>query len=193
MRCIIPARGGSTRIPGKNMKVFLGQPIIQYSINHAKAVGLFQEIIVSTDDTDTAAYAARQGCVVHYRGETFAADDVGTQIVAANVITDMGIQPGEVICVLYATSPLLDIDYLRQGMYELHHNPNIKYTYSTGMDGVDAGNFYWGDAESFLKQIPLEGNSEHIAMQPNRVCDINTQADWDFALKMYEDLRNANA
>lgn len=190
MRCIIPARGGSTRIPGKNMKRFCGQPIIQYSINHARATGLFQDIIVSTDDKDTMDYAARQGCVIHYRGEEFARDEVGTQVVAGNVITDMGIQPAELVCVLYATSPLLDIDYLRQGMYEIHDNENIKYVYSTGMDGVDAGNFYWGRAESFLKQIPLEGNSEHIAMMPNRVCDINTPADWDFAVKMYEDLIN---
>lgn len=191
MICIIPARGGSTRIPGKNMKKFCGQPIIQYSINHANAFGMFSEIIVSTDDPDTMAYAARQGCRVHYRGKTFSADNMGTQEVAMNVIMDERIQPTELVCVLYATSPLLDIEYLKAGMKELYHNHNIKYTYSTGMDGVDAGNFYWGEASSFLTHTPLEGNSEHIAMPPNRVCDINTPEDWDFAVKMYEDLKYA--
>lgn len=191
--CIIPARGGSKRIPGKNMKQFFGQPIIQYSINAARAISLFQEIIVSSDDPDTIAYANRQGCKVHYRGEHFSQDEIGTQEVAANVIKEMGIQPDSVVCVLYPCSPLIDIDYLKQGMYQLFQQSLVmdkRYVYSTDMDGNDAGNFYWGFAESFIKQIPLEGHSEFIMMEDERICDINTEGDWERAKKMYMHLKN---
>ena len=57
--CVIPARGGSRRIPKKNIKFFHGKPIIAYSIETAKASGLFAEIYVSTDDLEIANIAVR--------------------------------------------------------------------------------------------------------------------------------------
>lgn len=184
MRVIIPARAGSTRIPGKNMKLFHGKPIIQYSIDTARQTGLFQEIIVSTDCPEITEYTARQGCSIHRRPEELAHNDIGTQTVAASVIASFGIQPFDIVCVLYATSPLLTPELLREGMYSFYHSSD-KYVYSVGPDGEDAGNFYWGHAQSFYEQIPLD---KPMILPRERVCSINTPADWVIAETMYGDL-----
>ena len=63
--CIIPARGGSKRIPRKNIKDFLGKPIIAYSIEAALNSDLFDEVMVSTDDEEIAEVAKRYGAKVH--------------------------------------------------------------------------------------------------------------------------------
>ena len=62
--CIIPARGGSKRIPRKNVKQFLGKPILAYSIEAALATGLFDEVMVSTDDEEIAKIAKQYGAIV---------------------------------------------------------------------------------------------------------------------------------
>ena len=62
--CIIPARGGSKRIPRKNVKPFLGKPMLAYSIEAAKESGLFDEIMVSTDDEEIANIALQYGANV---------------------------------------------------------------------------------------------------------------------------------
>ena len=64
--CIIPARGGSKRIPRKNIKDFLGKPIIAYSIEAALSSGLFSEVMVSTDDNEIADIALKFGAVVPF-------------------------------------------------------------------------------------------------------------------------------
>jgi N-acylneuraminate cytidylyltransferase len=75
---IIPARGGSKRIPGKNTKHFLGKPIISYSINAAKNSGLFEEIMVSTDSDDIASLAVSEGIKVPFKRSVRNADDHAT-------------------------------------------------------------------------------------------------------------------
>ena len=64
--CIIPARGGSKRIPRKNIKDFLGKPIIAYSIEAALSSGLFSEVMVSTDDEEIANVARQYGAKVPF-------------------------------------------------------------------------------------------------------------------------------
>ena len=76
--CIIPARGGSKRIPRKNIKIFCGKPIIAYSIVAAKNSGLFDEIMVSTDDLEIAEVARTYGAAVPFmRTGTNADDQIG--------------------------------------------------------------------------------------------------------------------
>ena len=68
MKClaIIPARGGSKRIPHKNIKPFLGRPIIAYSIEAALGTGLLEEVMVSTDDVEIAEIARQEGASVTF-------------------------------------------------------------------------------------------------------------------------------
>lgn len=76
--CIIPARGGSKRIPRKNIKDFLGKPIIAYSIETALKSGLFDEVMVSTDDEEIAQVAKKYGANVPFMRTMENSDDFAT-------------------------------------------------------------------------------------------------------------------
>jgi N-acylneuraminate cytidylyltransferase len=85
--CIIPARGGSKRIPRKNIKLFLGKPIIAYSIEAAINSNIFEEIIVSTDDIEIASVAKEYGAKVpFFRSEKNSNDFSTTSAVIEEVI-----------------------------------------------------------------------------------------------------------
>ena len=84
--CIIPARGGSKRIPRKNIKPFMGKPIIAYSIEAALNSGLFDEVMVSTDDEEIANVAKKFGASVPFlRSAKTANDYAGLKIGRAHV------------------------------------------------------------------------------------------------------------
>ena len=86
---IIPARGGSKRIPRKNIRPFLGKPVIGYSIEAARASGLFSEIMVSTDDEEIAAVARQLGAQVPFmRSAENSTDQAGTAEVLLEVILE---------------------------------------------------------------------------------------------------------
>lgn len=115
---IIPARGGSKRIPGKNIKSFLGKPIIAYSIEAALQTGLFKKVIVSTDSEEIAKVAREFGAEVPFmRPPEISDDHTGTAEVishALNWLTD----DGEVLdyaCCIYATAPLLRVGDIVSG------------------------------------------------------------------------------
>ena len=78
--CIIPARGGSKRIPRKNIKPFMGKPIIAYSIEAALNSGLFDEVMVSTDDEEIADIAKQYGAKVPFYRSTETANDFATTV-----------------------------------------------------------------------------------------------------------------
>lgn len=108
--CIIPARGGSKRIPRKNVKPFLGKPILAYSIDAATKSGLFDEIMVSTDDDEIAAVAREYGANVPFMRSAEASSDYATTAdVLKEVIAkykEMG-QDFDNFCCFYATAPLV--------------------------------------------------------------------------------------
>ena len=119
---IIPARGGSKRIPNKNIKLFAGQPIISYSIREAQETELFDRVIVSTDSLEIAAIARGYGAEAPFlRPAKLANDFVGTSEVVCHAIdwlTQEGMRP-EVICCIYATAPFIQASYLKQGYEKL--------------------------------------------------------------------------
>lgn len=188
--CVIPARGGSRRIPGKNKKLFHGKPIILYSIEAAQQSGLFSRIIVSTDDLGIVEIATRAGCEIHYRDEETARDEVGTQEVVKRVLLDMmKIEDrGGVACCIYPTAPLISSFDLLYGKYAVEDDK--RYAFSVGTNPLrDAGQFYWGRIVAFISGQPLIGSyTELVPIADHRVCDINTPEDWDRALRMYEEL-----
>lgn len=189
---IIPARGGSTRIPRKNIKVFHGQPIIAYSIETAKKTGLFDEIWVSTDCDAIAADVAGPGVNVWWRDPALGHNDVGTQEVAAEVVKGLGLHGDDIACCIYATSPLMSTLDLYEG-HRLLTEKDCPTTYviSVGYPNLrDAAQFYWGWAENFLRFVPLIGPyTRMVKIADERICDINTPQDWDQAWAMYEALK----
>lgn len=189
--CIIPARGGSVRVPGKNRKPFHGKPIIAYSIETALASRLFDEVVVSTDDGDIAAVARNAGARVFWRHEQ---DDgtKGTQEVAADVLLSRAHEEAAIACVLYATAPMLTPRDLIRGRQAIDE-PRWFYSYSVDPSGQDIGGFYWGWAYAFVAGLDLAEFGKRIEIPANRCCDINTPEDWTQAESMYDALRRANA
>lgn len=116
--CIIPARGGSKRIPRKNIKYFLGKPIIAYSIETALSSQLFNEIMVSTDDEEIAEIAKNFGAKVPFLRSQKNSNDFATTLdVVKEVLAayeDMN-QSFDNICVLYPTAPFVTVSRLREG------------------------------------------------------------------------------
>jgi N-acylneuraminate cytidylyltransferase len=119
---IIPARGGSKRIPRKNIREFAGKPIIAYSILAALDTGLFNRVIVSTDDEEIAEVAKCYGAEVPFlRPKTLADDFTGTNAVVKHAIQwylDQG-NPIEYACCIYATAPFVASQYLKEGYVKL--------------------------------------------------------------------------
>ncbi|MEQ1807023.1 MAG: pseudaminic acid cytidylyltransferase [Burkholderiaceae bacterium] len=114
---VIPARGGSKRIPRKNIRPFHGKPIIAYSVDAALRSGLFDRVIVSTDDAEIAAVAVRHGAETPFlRPTTLADDHTGTNAVArhATIWFEQAGQRVTEICCLYATAPFVTPQDLRE-------------------------------------------------------------------------------
>lgn len=115
---IIPARGGSKRIPRKNIRLFCGKPMIAWSIEAALQCGSFDRVVVSTDDAEIAEVASQHGAEVPFlRPAELSGDHAGTLPVIRHAVEwfiDRG-QPVEQACCLYATAPFVRGEDLRRG------------------------------------------------------------------------------
>lgn len=123
--CIIPARGGSKRIPKKNIKEFHNKPLISYSIELALASKLFDKVIVSTDDETIAKVAKEYGAEVPFvRPKNLSDDFIGTAQVIEHTLEFLKLQNEtyDFVCTLYATAPLLDLKYLKEGFKRLKNS-----------------------------------------------------------------------
>lgn len=129
---IIPARGGSKRIPRKNIKSFCGKPMIAWSIEAAKLSGCFDRIIVSTDDEEIAEVSRAYGAEVPFkRPLELSGDYVETTPVIAHAV-DWIIQhfgTVEFACCIYATAPFIKFKDLQFGLELLKKN-NVDYAFS---------------------------------------------------------------
>lgn len=122
---IIPARGGSKRIPRKNLREFHGRPIVGYAIRAALESGLFEEVMVSTDDDRIAAVAGECGAAVPFRRSAATASDHATTLdVLREVIAGYRAKGRQFdrLCCLYATAALTDGETLRAGQAMLAEN-----------------------------------------------------------------------
>jgi pseudaminic acid cytidylyltransferase len=131
---IIPARGGSKRIPRKNIKDFKGKPVIAYSIETALSCNIFSEVMVSTDDKEIAEISCRHGAQVPFlRSEKNADDFAGPGDVVSEVLTEYE-KKGQVFdngCCIYATAPLISMSRLIEG-YELLTGSNFDVIFPVG-------------------------------------------------------------
>ena len=121
---IIPARGGSKRIPRKNIKSFCGQPMIAYSIKAALESGCFDKVIVSTDDQEIADVARLYGAEVPFmRPEVLANDHAGTSPVIKHAIEwfEQNNQQPSLVCCLYATAPFVQANTIKQALEQMQN------------------------------------------------------------------------
>jgi len=135
---IIPARGGSKRVPRKNIRGFCGQPIMAYSIQAALASGLFDIVMVSTDDEEIAETAREYGAGVPFKRSRKNADDYAS---TADVVLEVLEQfksleyDFEQLCCIYPTAPFVTAEKLKRGMALLTEQvdyvlPVVQYSYN---------------------------------------------------------------
>lgn len=133
---IIPARGGSKRIPRKNIKEFYGKPLIAYSIQVALESKLFDKIIVTTDDEEIANVAKKYGANVPFiRPKELSDDFTGTGDVVKHALEWLKAKGKtfDYACTIYATAPLLQSKYLIEGYNALKESSAINAFSSTSM------------------------------------------------------------
>lgn len=129
---IIPARGGSKRIPRKNIKLFHGKPMIAYSIEAAKQSGCFDKIIVSTDDQEIAEVALQYGAEVPFLRPKEISDDYATTMdVIQHAMQWYESQNVEIglLCCIYATAPFILSSDLSQGL-EVVSADGVEFVFS---------------------------------------------------------------
>ncbi len=127
---LIPARGGSKRIPDKNIKPFCGKPIIAYPIITALESALFDEVIVSTDSTQIAQVAREYGAKVPFmRPKELSDDFTPTAPVAKHAVESLKLHKEDLLCVIYPTAPLLTQKTLSLGLKALLENPHKLFAF----------------------------------------------------------------
>ncbi len=190
---IIPARGGSKRIPKKNIKNFLGKPIIQYSIEAALKSYCFDEVMVSTDNKEIAGLAESLGARIPFMRSARNADDYsGIAEVVLEVLTEydkIG-KTFKYICCILPTAPFISVDKLQKA-YTILLNKNYDKR-SKDLDPIyhDSGQFAWVLKTSLVnkKQFFTE-NSGAIILSEMEVQDIDNENDWLIAEMKYKLLK----
>ena len=129
---VIPARGGSKRIPRKNIRNFCGQPMIAYAINTAKESGLFERIVVSTEDEEIRTVSLAYGAEVPFsRPKELADDHTATVPVIKHAITACQAigWNADIVCCIYPAVPLLQPTDLSRALDLLLENPKAQYSF----------------------------------------------------------------
>jgi pseudaminic acid cytidylyltransferase len=130
--CVIPARGGSKRIPRKNIKNFCGQPMIAYSIASALDSKLFDHVIVSTDDHEIAEISLKYGASVPFTRPESLSDDYSTSLdVVEHALSwvQKNIGGVKLVCTLYATAPFTNSKDLINAYEEILKHKNCQVVY----------------------------------------------------------------
>ena len=154
--CIIPARGGSKRIPRKNVKPFMGKPILAYSIENALATGLFEEVMVSTDDPEIMEVSKEFGASVPFVRTEKTANDFAPLADVLHEVVDMYAEQGKTfdnMCCILATCPLVKSSYISEAYQKLINSdfisvyPVVQFSYpilrSLKMDELGEVSMNW--------------------------------------------------
>lgn len=225
---IIPARGGSKRIPRKNVKLFSGKPAISYPIEIAISCELFDEIVVTTDDEEIADTGKHFGATRIVKRPLGLADDITPTVpVISHAIQELGIEPEDTVCCIYPVNPFLNVKDVLDGFKLLIENHDISYvnsissypypiqravrkdshsrisminpelalTRSQDLEECfhDAGQWYWGRAETWNSNKKLLHDSIGVVIPRWRVQDIDTFEDWENAEKLFSLITRDNS
>lgn len=219
---ILPARGGSKRIPRKNIRPFAGRPAIGWPIRAARESGCFDRIIVTTDDPAIAGAARAEGAETPFLRDPALADDhTGTTEVVRDAVLRLGLLPETPVCCLYPTAFFVTAEDLRSGSARLQEGADwvlsvgeyrtpIERAYRRDGAGLvardatkmpmrsqdlepaffDAGQFYWARAATWSDpKARVWDGAAGIVLPAERCIDIDTEADWQLAEKMFAVLK----
>ena len=170
---VIPARGGSKRIPRKNIRPFAGQPIIVWPIKAALESGLFDKVIVSTDDAEIAEVAREAGASVPFmRPENLSDDYADTKSVVRHAISELKLEtePEVQVCCIYPTSVFVDTQLLSEGLEKLRGG-NARFVLSiTSVDSSVYRSFNKNEDDQITMLFP-ENYAKRTQDLPNLYCD----------------------
>jgi N-acylneuraminate cytidylyltransferase len=122
---VIPARGGSKRLPRKNIAEAAGRPMIAWPVEAALDSGIFSEVIVSTDDAEIAAISAKAGARVIERPADLATDTAHETLVYRHVLDTLGTEAPDHFCALYPTALLITKDDLRESFVQFETGADV--------------------------------------------------------------------
>ena len=154
---IIPARGGSKRIPRKNIKLFFGEPIISFAIKAAQESGLFEEVYVSTDDEEISKIARSFGAQVPWiRSRNLADDHTGTTSVIQDAVVrlDETLSGLRNICCIYPATPMLKPEYLQKGLKILNDGKWDYVVAGTKAEVAPERMFFLGENGGIIMKYP---------------------------------------
>jgi len=170
---VIPARGGSKRIPRKNIREFAGKPIIAWPISVALQSGLFDQVVVSTDDDEIVGIAKELGALAPFLRRPDLADDYSdTKAVVVNAIQEMGLSEDLFVdvCCIYPTAVFLTGDLLIEGLTKLDSSA-ASFTFAmTNLDPVVFRSFIKSD-DGRVKMLFPENYSVRSQDLPSIFCD----------------------
>lgn len=211
---IIPARGGSKRVPRKNIKLFDGMPMLARAVIAARASELFEHVVVSTDDEEIAAIAREWGAETPFvRPAELADDHTATVPVVAHGVRSCRTLGWafDSVCCIYPGVPFLQISDLKAALVLLLEGsadycfpvtefpsaiqralkrrgdgtmqpmyPQFETSRTQDLEPAyhDAGQFYWGKAEVWLRNAEIHSNGIGYVIPNWRVVDIDTPEDW---------------
>ena len=170
---IIPARGGSKRIPRKNIRPFAGKPIIVWPIKVALSSGLFDQVVVSTDDAEIAEVARAAGALVPFtRPENLSDDYADTKSVIRHAISELKLEnePEVQVCCIYPTSVFANAQILNEGLEKLTSS-NCKFVLSVTSVDPSVYRAFTKTAEDRITMLFPDNYAKRTQDLPNLYCD----------------------
>ena len=170
---VIPARGGSKRIPRKNIRPFAGKPIIVWPIKTALSSGLFDQVVVSTDDAEIAEVACGAGALVPFmRPENLSDDYADTKSVVRHAISELKLdtEPEAQVCCIYPTSVFVDAQLLKDGLEKLNES---KCSFVFSVTSVDSSVYraFTKAADDSISMLFPENYTKRTQDLPSLYCD----------------------
>ena len=168
---VIPARGGSKRVPRKNIRTFAGQPIIVWPIKAALSSGLFDQVVVSTDDAEIAEVARAVGASVPcMRPENLSDDYADTKSVIRHAISELKLKTEVQVCCIYPTSVFADAQSLKDGLEKLNES---KCSFVFSITSVDPGVYrsFTKAADDHITMLFPENYAKRTQDLPSLYCD----------------------
>ena len=168
---VIPARGGSKRVPRKNIRTFAGQPMIVWPIKAALSSGLFDQVVVSTDDAEIAEVARAAGASVPFmRPENLSDDYVDTKSVIRHAISELKLKTEVQVCCIYPTSVFADAQLLKNGLEKLNES---KCSFVFSITSVDPSIYrsFTKTADDHITMLFPENYAKRTQDLPSLYCD----------------------
>ena len=168
---VIPARGGSKRVPRKNIRTFAGQPIIVWPIKAALSSGLFDQVVVSTDDAEIAEVARAAGASVPFmRPENLSDDYVDTKSVIRHAISELKLKTEVQVCCIYPTSVFADAQLLNEGLEKLISG-NCRFVFSITSVDPSIYRSFTKAADDHITMLFPENYAKRTQDLPSLYCD----------------------